>query len=854
MSTKLSKGFLSFLISTNISISLDSSCLFSSEYFFVSGGWLERNGCGERDLEKSYCKRLDIMIIYLYTYKGEHMPKRMHLINFLMIIILFLFSFSLIFGNYNVKKVDFLADLNLKVNGAGPLLVKTDIERNRIVLVNTNTSSISVINGKDYSVKNYPVKSRVPQYLKDEALTIDPSTGNIYIIGNKSLHIILPYTESSFTVDTKKQYEMVSVDRKNGNAFLVSRQSKDLAMVSLAKKELTTFKWLDKEEPMINLNATPPPPIRKVVVDHTLKRVIALDGYTSNLYLFSLTGKLLKKRTIVTKGGARWHFAGYNYDTHHLYVVIETDKRKVIDAAKIDIKKGNDVIVKLPELSEGVGINYNKKRDEVYIPYDNHPSVHIVDFREKGSVREVKIPAYGNDASAVDEERDILYVSSWAYGEVEVIDLKSGKLKKRIRDLGIIPHMFSMAFNPSDNKLYIPIGATAVNGSFGAALTQLDPEKEETRKIYTGWAPVDLIPLPAKDAMMVFNSEDSFAIVNPDGTFKTHTLPFDYPHQAVLYAGGNINLSYGPHQSYWPAVYIWGAKNGILGINPDSLDFYDRRIPRLAHQIVMDNKGVLYGLQNNWGGEKQFLFSFPDEVRSPNQGNLRIELDNKVIRETTQRILNYDNGKNWLYIVRTGETDSEPGIFQIYDLQKKKVILNFPLGLTPTDLAFNEKNIYICNFDSNSITVINKNDFTISKINTGEKPCKLAASEKNVYVINHNDNTLQVTGIQSNSLSIPFNGKPANIYLKGNSLFLTGHSADSFYIYAFFTREHRFLLLHQEKYPYGESTIDTNNSAFYMRGQFADSIFEINRIKEDAQGRIWITDYLSGSLFILSKK
>jgi hypothetical protein len=65
--------------------------------------------------------------------------------------------------------VDFLARHGLKVNAAGPLLVTMDKTRNRIILVNTNTSSISLIDGKDHSVINIPVKNRVPQYLKMEA-------------------------------------------------------------------------------------------------------------------------------------------------------------------------------------------------------------------------------------------------------------------------------------------------------------------------------------------------------------------------------------------------------------------------------------------------------------------------------------------------------------------------------------------------------------------------------------------------------------------------------------------------------------------------------------------------------------
>ena len=168
--------------------------------------------------------------------------------------IIFCLCFSPIYGNtdYQVKTVDFLTQYNLKVNAAGPLLVKTDIPRNRIILVNTNTSSVSLIDGNNYSVTNIPIKTRIPQYLKMEAMTIDKRTGNIYVIGNKSLHIVFPDNQSAVTIDTNEQYEMVTVNEKNGDAFLVGRESKNLAMIPFNSTKINPIPWVDKVEKMIN--------------------------------------------------------------------------------------------------------------------------------------------------------------------------------------------------------------------------------------------------------------------------------------------------------------------------------------------------------------------------------------------------------------------------------------------------------------------------------------------------------------------------------------------------------------------------------------------------------------------------
>ena len=134
----------------------------------------------------------------------------------------------------------------------------------------------------------------------------------------------------------------------------------------------------------------------------------------------------------------------------------------MIEAARIDVLTGNCDVVPLPQYTEAVGVVYNPARGEVYIPYDNHASVHVVDFTGAGSVHEIMIPAYGNDGSAVDTKDGILYVASWAHGEVDVIDLAERRLVKRITGLGIIPHMFTLVFDPGTGLLYYPKGATAV--------------------------------------------------------------------------------------------------------------------------------------------------------------------------------------------------------------------------------------------------------------------------------------------------------------------------------------------------------------------------------------------------------
>jgi DNA-binding beta-propeller fold protein YncE len=769
------------------------------------------------------------------------------------------------FGDEPVQEVDFLSSLNLTVNGAGPLLVRADSSRNRIILVNTFTSSISLIHGKTHEVTNIPIAQRIPQYLKGSALSIRETTGEIYCIGEKSLHVIDPETGTAYSVLTDRQFEMAAVVESTGDAFLVGREDRRVGWFRKQSRKMRYIPCFDREEKIVNLNATPPPSIRKAVTDALLNRVFIVDGYTSRLYTFNAeTGKKVGDRILPVTSGARWHFAGYRSDTHYLYVVIETAERKVVQAAKINTAGTGDHVVELPQLTEGVGINLNPGRDQVIIPYDNHPAVHLVDFSREGALTEVNLPAYGNDASAVDEKEQRLYVASWAYGEIDVIDLVHGKLLRRVRNAGILPHMFSMTLNPNTRELFIPTGATAVNGSHGAAVTVMDLERDfAMSRILTGWAPVDLIALPGTDRFLVFNSENEFAEVTPEGRFSRHSLPVLYPRCLISASKNNLYLAYGPHQSYWPTVYIWAAENGILEIEPrpwtrngeavTNYQYFCRRLPRLAHAMVKDTSGTLFLLQNSWGKENQFLSVFEKGIRlfSP---QIRMELPETIERETIQRVLVYDSTTHRLYLVKIGETDEEPGKLLILDAAARTCDTVIETGRTPTDLVFNSKSIYVTNFDDNTVTCVDKETHAAQTLPACGKPLRLATLGEDVYVICHRGNTLRKLGDSPASYPIPFQGFPDNLTSVGGRLIVTSHSADKLAVLSFDPEEERFQSLMEKTYPYGETLFDTGNVAFYTRGQFGDGLFQITRIKGDAKNRLWITDFLSGKLFIVDSE
>lgn len=765
-----------------------------------------------------------------------------------------------------VKRVDLKAGAGFSVNAAGPLIVRADEARGRVVLANTLTSSLTVISCADGRVENIPLGRRVPHFLKAEALAVRKSTGEVYLIGNRCLMVADPATGKSRTIPTPPQFDAVAVDDATGNAFLAGQGTRFLGFVPAGSPEARMVPWLDREEEVVNLNMSPKPPMRKVIADQSLG-VVAVDGFTSTLFRFKASdASPAGSRKLNLNAGGRWHLAGYREATHHLYLVTETEDRKALQAARIGVADGEDKVVPLPGLTEPVGVAFSAKRDEAYIAYDNHPSVHVVEFKDAGRVSEIPVPGYGNDAVAVDEAGGLLYVASWAWADLISIDLDRRAMVGRKPGVGVLPHQFSMAFQPADGKLYIPLGATAVNGSFGAAVTAWDPATGKLGKIRTGWAPVDLVRAPGSGFLTVLSSEDEGAAVYPDGRVARFTLPVPYPVCCAATPDGKVAVSYGAHQSWWPAVYIRGARNGVLLINPDGGGVStDRRIPRQAQKIAVDRAGRLVMLQNNWGKEKQFLSALPDAVREWDPGTSRFETGDEVESETTQRLLALDEARGFAYAARIGENGRQNGVLHVLDLKTLKPLHRVETGRTPTGLAVEADApagepalAAVANFDSDTVTVTSSDgpDFAVHTWKTGRQPLRVAFRGGRLWVLTHGGRSLEsidpATGVLDR-YPVPFDGLPDSFQISEDGVWIAVYRHDALGILKFDIEKKTFSVEDTHFYPYGETALDSGNCAFFNRGQFGDALFSLSRMAPDVGGGVWIADFLSGTVFIAGR-
>jgi hypothetical protein len=149
--------------------------------------------------------------------------------------------------------------------------------------------------------------------------------------------------------------------------------------------------------------------------------------------------------------------------------------------------------------------------------------------------------------------------------------------------------------------------------------------------------------------------------------------------------------------------------------------------------------------------------------------------------------------------------------------------------------------------------VVDRKDFTRRDVTVGREPLKLAVAGDNVLVRHHGERTLGVIDAAGSyrRIEIPGSGRLDNLALVGRQAILTGHSPSGLEILSIEPQTGAVTRLHQFEYPYGETDFDSRNTAFFMPGQFGDALFEITRIQADDAGRIWVSDFLSGKLFIL---
>ena len=117
--------------------------------------------------------------------------------------------------------------------------------------------------------------------------------------------------------------------------------------------------------------------------------------------------------------------------------------------------------------------------------------------------------------------------------------------------------------------------------------------------------------------------------------------------------------------------------------------------------------------------------------------------------------------------------------------------------------------------------------------------------------MNHLDNTLQEVNEKGKRYKLPDKALPDNVFAWKDRMVITSHNSKAFFVTSFDPVKKSFARMYKQEYPYGDTRFDSANVSFYVNGQFGDAVFSITRGEVSSEGDLWLTDFLSGKLFIL---
>lgn len=767
-----------------------------------------------------------------------------------------------------VTEVD-LAKLNgMGGNAQGPHILIADNQNSRVFAACVNSSAIAMIDAKTDKVTVIPVSSRMPRRLRIQGAAVDHFTNEFVLAGQNCIIIADLVHGKSRTVPLPDDYTSVAVDEKTGKIFAVGRVSGDLAIVGPGAAEASFIPYGSMEEDIQYFAVSPPTPIRTVWVDSNDRRIYIFDGTQPKLFILDAdTYKVINSRNLPLSQFPRWHWGGPDWEDGRFYLSVEDDKRVSRFAVSVDLKGTNDIVVELPEgATEPTGVSISTKRNELYIPYDNNDFIHAISFSPEPKVEQIQHQSkYGIDSSVYDEEKGLLYAPSWAEGIMFEINVAERKVNHHTPYFPVYPHMNNFAYLPSLGKIYVPSGATAVNGTFGSLITVLNINTLEQKTIRTGWSPVSLVEIPDKDRFFVFGSDDSFAVVSPDGKASFKKLPYPYLHEGFYNpADGNVYATYGLHYSIFPAFYIRATRGGIYTLDSSGEMISERQTDRLAQRALIDDNGILWATENIWGKEEPRLIYF-DLKNNSRWGKVMLPpaIDNEcALRGLKKNPLNGD-----LWVLRNGDRSVDKGMMHRVNPSSKSLIATYETGITPTDIAFLVNFTLVSSFMEDKITIVNSMSENTSaektfEIKAGDGPVAIATVPelKEAFVLNHLDSTLTVLAYTNGNIepqktiSIPGECKPGNIFEAGGKLFISAHNKKMFILQQFDPRTEKFKTILKHAYPYGETTFDQSNAAFANTAQWGDAIYRLNEFALDSKSRLWVTDYLSGKLWIIKLK
>jgi YVTN family beta-propeller protein len=309
-----------------------------------------------------------------------------------------------------------------------PTYVAVDNKTNTVYVANSDSNSVSIINGVTNTVvKNVPVGGH-PAYI-----AVNPNTTTAYIAnsGNKSVSVINGKTNTVVrTIPVRKDPGHLAVDLNTNTVYVANSGNKSVSVINGKTNTVVNTVPVGEDPTYVAVN---PNTDTVYVVNRDSSTVSVIDGKTN-----------VVQRPVAVDYNPAYVAVDKNIDT--VYVA-----NKGFDTVSVINGKTNTIVQTIPVGSMPIDLAVNPNTDTVYVVNKASNSVSVINGKNNTVIQTI---AVGNDPDSisVNPNTDTVYVVNKGSNNVSVIN---GKNNTVIQTIAVGNDPDEVAINQLTNRWYV---------------------------------------------------------------------------------------------------------------------------------------------------------------------------------------------------------------------------------------------------------------------------------------------------------------------------------------------------------------------------------------------------------------
>jgi YVTN family beta-propeller protein len=419
--------------------------------------------------------------------------------------------------------------------GIQPNAIAIDRATNKIYVANTNSNSVSVIDGDS---SNPNVVKSIPVGIQPNAIAINPTTNKIYVAntGSNTVSVIDGKMDYAIikNITVGKAPFAISIDEKTKKVYVANRDSNTLSLIDGYSKTNNVLYTIPVGKAPIDIAiddiATYNNPKNDksyiYVANADSETVSMIDGKTNNV-IRSIPLEFIPRSIAVDRQSDMLYINSLDLTAGG---ILEVRDNSVPEHPKY-VQVGND-----PQ-----HLAINPTTNKIYVANTGSDSVSVIDGKTKNVTNVIEVKGKQPSGIAINPTTNKIYVANTGSDSVSVIKDDSGNLDN-ITNLKVGKKPNAIAINPTTNKIYV-----ANTGSDSVSVIKDDSGNIAIRNVLVGKNLSNLAVNPTTNKIYVANTNsNSVSVVdgNTDSIMKSVRLPFDIDQSTTMAVDPKANIIY----------------------------------------------------------------------------------------------------------------------------------------------------------------------------------------------------------------------------------------------------------------------------------------------------------------------